>query len=145
MNRWPVSTHVLIILFVFLVSAGLAKGDEAEFTRYEMGFKNFVACELTRIGPTSYFAGKSVDITMIDVYEVRTESGLVIITGAVQCFVEDTYKTLYGAVGVKTIMDREKVAYFTIRSKDFSILATELMRHPYKERCGWSRYRVDIN
>ncbi|MEE4364472.1 MAG: hypothetical protein V2J08_11090 [Desulfotignum sp.] len=145
MNRWPVSTHLFILLFVFLASAVLAGGDEAQFVRYEMGFKNFVTCELTRIGPTSYFKGKSVDITMIDVYEARTESGLVIITGAVQCFVEDTYKTLYGAVGVKTIMDREKVVYFTIRSKDFSILATELMRHPYKERCGWSRYRVDIN
>ncbi len=145
MMRWPISTYLFVFLSVFLASAGLARGDEAQFRRYEMGFKNFVTCELTRIGPTSYFKGKSVDITMIDVYEVRTESDLVIITGAVQCFVEDTYKTLYGAVGVKTIMGTEKVVYFTIRSKDFSILATELMRYPYKERCGWSRYRVDIN
>ncbi len=145
MIRWPLSTYLFVFVSFFLASAGLAGGDEAQFGRYEMGFKNFVTCELTRIGPTSYFKGKSVDITMIDVYEARTESDLVIITGAVQCFVEDTYKTLYGAVGVKTIMDREKVMYFTIRSKDFSILATELMRHPYKERCGWSRYRVDIN
>lgn len=149
MNRRPISIYLFVFLsvflFVFLASAGLARAAEDRFSRYEAGFTNFVTCELTRIGPSSYFKGKPVDITMIDVYDVRAESGLVIITGAVQCFVEDTYKTLYGAVGVKTIMDTEKVVYFTIRPKDFSILATELMRYPYKERCGWSRYRVDIN
>jgi len=145
MKQWPVSVYLFVFLTVFLASAGPARVAEDRFSRYEKGFENFVTCELTRIGPTSYFKGKSVDITMLDVYEVRTESDLVIITGAVQCFVEDSYKTLYAAVGVKTIMEREKVVYFTIRPKDFTILATELMRHPYKERCGWSRYRVDIN
>ena len=149
MTRWPISTHLFVFLsvflFVFLASAGLARAAEDRFSRYETGFKNFLTCELTRIGPTAYFKGKSVDITMIDVYDVRTESDLVIVTGAVQCFVEGTYKTLYAALGVKAIMDTDKVVYFTIRPKDFSILATELMRYPYKERCGWSRYRVDIN
>ncbi|MCA1794103.1 MAG: hypothetical protein ABR534_00055 [Desulfotignum sp.] len=145
MTRGTIPFYLPALLVFFLVSAAVCRAAEDGFDRYEMGFKNFVTCELTRIGLTSYFKGKSVDITMIDVFEVRAESDLVIITGAVQCFVEDTYKTLYAAVGVKTIMDSEKVMYFTIRPKDFSILATELMRYPYKERCGWSRYRLNIN
>lgn len=135
---------VLTIVFFIVSGAGFARGAE-DFSGYEMGFTNFITCELTRMGPDSYFKGKSVEITMIDVYMVRNESDLVIITGAVQCFVEDTAKTLYAALGVKTVMDREKVMYFTTRPRDFSILATELMRYPYKERCGWSRYRLDIN
>ncbi|MFO7910795.1 MAG: hypothetical protein R6V15_01395 [Desulfotignum sp.] len=141
----PVYLVLTIVFFiVFLFSAGFSRGAE-DFSRYERGFTNFITCELTRIGPDSYFKGKSVEITMIDVYMVRTESDLVIITGAVQCFVEDTAKTLYAALGVKTVIDREKVMYFTTRPENFSILATELMRYPYKERCGWSRYRLDIN
>ncbi len=135
---------VVIVLFI-VFCAKFSHGAEDGFSRYEMGFTNFITCELTGMGPNAYFKGKSVEITMIDVYTVRNESDLVIITGAVQCFVEETAKTVYAALGIKTVMGREKVMYFTIRPKDFSILATELMRYPYKERCTWSRYRLDIN
>jgi hypothetical protein len=145
MTRWPKPFYLPALLLFSLVSATVSGAAEDGFRRYEAGFTNFVTCELTRIGQGSYFQGKSVDITMINVFDVRPESDLVIITGAVQCFVEDTYQTLYAAVGVKTIMDKEKVMYFTIRPDDFSILATELMRYPYKERCGWSRYLLDIH
>jgi hypothetical protein len=144
MTRWPIPFYLPALMLFFLISAAVSWAADDEFRRYEAGFTNFVTCELTRIGQGAYFQGKSVDITMIDVFEVRPESDLVIITGAVQCFVEDTYLSFYAAVGVETIMEREKVMYFTIRPQDFSILATELMRYPYKERCGWSRYRLDM-
>ena len=82
---------------------------------------------------------------MIDLFEIQRESDLVIITVAVRCAIDDRYQVLYVALGVETILEKEQVTYYTIRPNDFSIIATELMRFPYKERCPWSRYWVDID
>ncbi|MCP4672666.1 MAG: hypothetical protein GY857_15330, partial [Desulfobacula sp.] len=89
--------------------------------------------------------GKAFKITMIDFFDVQIESDMEIVTGAVQCFVVDKHITLYAAVGLKTIKDTKQVLYYTIRKRDFSILATELLKYPYKERCKWSQYWVDID
>ena len=110
-----------------------------------MGFKNFITCELTRAGAVDYFKGKNFKITMVDLFALQRESDMVIITGAVRCVVEDSFQLLYVAVGVEAIMDKEQVTYYTVRKDDFSILATELMQFPYKERCPWSRYWVDLD
>jgi hypothetical protein len=115
------------------------------FTRYEMSFKNFLTCELTRTGARDHFKGKSFKVTMIDLFSLQRESDMVIITGAVRCAVGDSHRLLYVAVGVETILDKEQVTYYTVRDVDFSILATELMKFPYKERCPWSRYWVDMD
>ncbi|MCP3944487.1 MAG: hypothetical protein GY710_23820 [Desulfobacteraceae bacterium] len=120
-----------------------AQGDE--FTKYEMSFKNFLTCELTRTGAINHFEGKAFKITMIDLFSIQRESGMVILTGAVRCAVEGRYFVLYAALGVEAILDKEKVSYYTIRKKDFSILVTGLIRFPYKERCPWSRYWVDTD
>ncbi|MBU0972148.1 MAG: hypothetical protein KKC20_15960 [Proteobacteria bacterium] len=130
-------------MLIWMPSLLLAQDNE--FTRYEMSFKNFLTCELTRTDARNHFKGKSFKITMIDLFDIQRESGMVIITGAVQCFVEDRYLTLYAALGVETIIDKETVSYYTVRSTDFSILATELIRFPYKERCPWSQYWVDTD
>ncbi|SDT94721.1 hypothetical protein SAMN04487931_103133 [Desulfobacula phenolica] len=130
-------------MFVFLSSPLIA--DEYEFKRLEMSFKNFMTCELTRTNAIDHFNGKPFKITMIDLFDIQNESDLKIITGAIECFVGDKHLTLYAAVGLKIIMDREQVVYYTIRDKDFSILATELIKFPYKERCKWSPYWLDID
>lgn len=134
----------LLLLFVFCGPNSLI-ADGFEFSRIEMSFKNFIRCELTRTGATNHFKGKSFKITMIDLFDIQNESDLKIISGAVKCFVDDKYVTLYAVVGLKTIMGTEQIVYYTIRNKDFSILATELFKHPYKERCKWSQYWIDIN
>ena len=134
----------LFLLLTCLLPASL-RADTNEFTRYEMSFKNFLTCELTRTGAMDHFKGKTFKITMIDLFSLQRESDMVIITGAVRCVVEDRFQVLYAAVGVESIMDKEQVTYYTVRKDDFSILATELMQFPYKERCPWSRYWVDLD
>lgn len=132
-------------LFVYVSClSGLLNADEIEFNRLEMAFKNFIGCELTRTDAVEYFTGKPFTITMIDVFDIQTESEMKIITGAIKCFVVDRHQTLYAAVGVNTIMGKDQVGYFTIRYDDFSILATELFRFPYKERCKWSAYGLNL-
>ncbi|WP_022668755.1 hypothetical protein [Desulfospira joergensenii] len=132
------------ILFQTLFSDPLAAG-EYEFAGYEARFRNFVTCELTRTGAVSPFKGKAFKITMIDLFDVRDEGDLTIVTGAVRCSVEDGFQVLYVALGVETLSGKEHVVYYTIREKDFTILATELMKFPYKERCPWTRYWIDLD
>ena len=115
-----------------------------EFAGYEARFKNFVTCDLTRTGAVSYFKGKSFTITMVDLFDVREEGDLTVVTGAIQCSVEGDSHVLYAALGVETLSGKEHVVYCTIREKDFTILATELMKFPYKERCSWTRYWIDL-
>lgn len=119
--------------------------DDFEFNRVEMSFKNFIKCELTRTDATDYFNGKPFKITMIDLFDIQNESDLKIITGAIECFVVEKHLTLYVAVGLKSILGKEQVVYYSIRDKDFSILATELIKFPYKERCKWSQYWIDLD
>ena len=135
----------LISLSCLLFASSSLTADEFEFKQVEMSFKNFLTCELTRTDATNHFNGKPFKITMIDLFDIQTEADLKIITGAVECFVVDKSLTLYAAVGIKTILGKEQVVYFTIRDKDFSILATELIKFPYKERCKWSPYWVDVD
>jgi hypothetical protein len=138
--------HFYCILFgVMMLLPRAIFADTDEFTRYEMSFKNFLTCELTRTGAVTPFKGKNFKITMIDLFALQRESDMVIITGAVRCVVEDSFQVLYVAVGVETILDKEQVTCYTVRQDDFSILATELMKFPYKERCPWSRYWVDLD
>lgn len=144
----PDSTKRLFFLIVALAvfAEGLlmiVKADEFDFRKEEMSFKNFITCELTRTDAFDHFSGKPFKISMIDLFDVWMESDIKIVTGAVQCFVEDHYRTLYAAVGIVKTLDKEQVAYYTIRTKDFSLLATELMRYPYKERCDWLEYWID--
>lgn len=139
-----------IIFFSFILTGLLFQSnpltaDDFEFSQMEMSFKNFITCELTRTDATSHFNGKPFKITMMDLFDIQTESDLKIVTGAVECFVVDKSITLYAAVGIKTILSKEQVMYYTIRDKDFSILATELIQFPYKERCKWSPYWVDVD
>jgi hypothetical protein len=138
--------HFYCILFgVMMLLPRAIFADTDEFTRYEMSFKNFLTCELTRTGAVTPFKGKEFKITMIDLFALQRESDMVIITGAVRCVVEDSFQVLYVAVGVETILDKQQVTCYTLQQNDFSILATELMKFPYKERCPWSRYWVDLD
>jgi len=136
---------ILLSLFLvtFFISSPLI-GDEFEFNKIEMSFKNFLHCELTRTDATQHFKGKPFKITMIDLFDIQNEADLKIITGAVECFVVDKYITLYVAIGLKSLVGKEQVMYYTTRDKDFTILATELIKFPYKERCNWSQYLVNI-
>jgi len=137
---------ISISLFMAIVFCSIGVcADEFEFNKMSASFKNFVTCELTRTDATNHFEGKSFKITMVDLFDVQNESDLKIITGAVECFVEKKYITLYVAVGLKTTLGKEQVAYYIIRNKDFSILGTELIRYPYKERCGWTQYWIDLD
>ena len=144
MKKIIIPSVLSIFIFTFFLSKPLI-ADDFEFNQLEMSFKNFMKCELTRTGATHHFAGKPFKITMIDLFDIQNESDLKIITGAVECFVVDKHLTLYAAVGVKTILGSEQVVYYTIRNKDFAILATELIKFPYKERCKWSQYWIDID
>ncbi len=135
---------IFISCFIILFSNSLFAG-EFEYSILEKQFENFVRCELTRTNAVDHFKGNPFKITMIDLFDIQSESDLKIVTGAVQCVVGKTSKMLYLAVGVKKILEKEQVVYYTIRKNDFSILATELIKFPYKERCKWSEYWVDID
>ncbi len=130
-----------LILLLFTYSYA----DEYEFATLEKQFENFIRCELTRTNAVSHFKGQPFQITMVDLFDIQSESDLQIVTGAVQCFVKKSYHRLYVAVGIKKIMEKSQVVFYTIRKKDFSILATELIKYPYKERCKWSEYWIDID
>lgn len=142
--KTTIPVFVSVFMFVAFLSTPLFADDFA-FNRLEMSFKNFITCELTRIDAVNHFNGKSFTIKMIDLFDVKTESDIKIITGTVNCLVVDTHQTLYAAVGLTTILGKEQVTYFTIRDKDFSLLATELIKYPYKERCKWSPYWIDLD
>ena len=136
--------YIFCILFGLLIFIpGSPRAESMEFVEYEMGFKNFLTCEFTRTNARDHFNGRTFKIIMIDLFGIQRESGMVIITGAVHCFVEGSYQTLYTALGLETILDREQVNYYRVHKKDFSILATELIKYPYKDGCPWSRYWVD--
>jgi hypothetical protein len=132
---------VALVLFSF----GISFSEESDYERTRMSFSNFVRCELTRTNANNYFNGKSFEITMVNMYGIRQEGNIQIVTGAIDCFVQKKHALLYVAVGVKTLMGHEKVSFFVVRKHDFSILATELMNYPYKERCAWSQYWIDID
>ena len=138
-------SFILAVIFILVSGVVQAFAADAAFYKYEAAFKNFVTCELTRTDAVSHFKGKPFSITMINLHNIQPESGMAILTGAVQCSVDGKYKTLYPAVGVRTVEGRDVVSYYTIRKKDFQILATELFRYPYKERCPWSRYWIDLD
>ena len=126
-----------------LISPSMA--DEFEFAGYEARFKNFCTCELTRTGANPVFGTKPFEITMIDVFSIKNEGDLTVVSGAIQCSVKGKFHFLYAALGIENLRGRDQVAYYTLRKKDFSILATELMKFPYKERCPWARYWVDTH
>ncbi|WDP93416.1 MAG: hypothetical protein HUN04_26335 [Desulfobacter sp.] len=128
-----------------LACTGPVKAEDNEYDKYAAGFKNFITCELTRTDAADHFKGKPFTITMVSLHDIRPESGMKILCGAVQCFVDGGYRTLYVAVGVEPVAGREKVSYYTIRKKTFSILASELFRFPYMERCPWTRYWIDLD
>lgn len=135
----------VLMLSAFMMSPCLIMADDVDFIKMEMSFKNFMRCELTRTDADNHFKGKAFSITMIDLFDIQLESDMKIITGAVECFVEDKHVTLYAAVGLKDILEKEQVLYYVIRKKDFSILATELIKFPYKERCKWTQYWIDLD
>ena len=132
----------LVLVLLFFNTCG---AETLDYERTRMSFVNFVRCELTRTNAKNHFKGKPFEITMINLFDAIQEGELLILTGAVDCFVETRHEILYVAVGVKYLMGNEKVSYFLVRKEDFSILATELMKYPYKERCGWSQYWIDID
>lgn len=135
----------LIPVFFLAVFTRPLLADDYEFNKMEKSFKNFLTCELTRTNAVNHFKGKPFTITMIDLFDIQEESGLTIVTGAVNCFVENKQEFLYVAVGTKKILGKMQVVYLTFRKQDFSILATELIRYPYKERCPWSQYWIDLD
>ncbi len=141
---------ITIIFFIFATFVTIMFNNktyagEAEFNETKACFENFVRCELTRTSAKNYFDGKAFTISMVDFFDIKKEGDIIIITGAIECWVSEKYINLYAAVGVKEIFEKKKVSYLVIRKKDFSIIATELMNYPYKERCGWSQYWVDID
>ncbi len=143
-------THLLTMgITLILVSMAPSPSPWAvEISAYErtrMCFTNFVRCELTRTGAVSHFNGKPFEITMINLFDAVHEGNLLIVTGAVDCFVGNKHQTLYAAVGVRTLLDREKVSFFVVKRQDFTTLATELMKYPYKDRCDWTQYWIDID
>ncbi len=133
-----------LLLAAFLVPPSLSFG-ETDFIREEARFRNFVTCELTRNGALSYFDEQPFTITMVDLFAVARELDLTVLTGAAQCSVNGVDKTLYLAVGVRQVEDSNQVQYFVVRHRDFRILGTELMRYPYKQKCGWQQYWVDTD
>jgi len=145
MFRLMVKINILFFIFIFVFQPNFSVAGEFEFNKLAMSFKNFVTCELTRTDATDHFKGKPFKITMIDLFDIQNESDLKIITGAIECFVVDKHLTLYTAVGLKSIMGKEQVVYYMIRDEDFSILSTQLIKFPYKERCKWSQYWIDVD
>ncbi len=133
----------LYFLSIFpIASHAIDNGDNYEKTK--KCFENFATCELNRSDALDHFDGKPFKIIMINFFDAVQEGDLLIVTGAVKCWVDGKYENLFIAVGVRELMGYEKVYYYLVRKKDFITLATELMNYPYKERCRWDRYWIDI-
>ncbi len=134
---WYVLLHLICATDVY--------GESSAFERHRVSFENFMTCELTRLTAPHPFDGKPFDIIMASVFDIRKESGIVIVTGAVTCDVQGEFKTLHVVAGLRTIMGKEHISFYVARPEHFTLLATQLMRFPYKDRCTWSRYRVPLN
>ncbi|WP_245569004.1 hypothetical protein [Desulfobacter curvatus] len=132
-----------VIFIFFLTVPGTGRGADQEFYELEAGFKNFIQCELTRTDAENHFKGKAFTVAMVNLFNVTRELDITILTGAVKCDVQGQYQTLYVAMGLRDLREKKVVSYFTVRDKDFRILATELIRYPYKERCPWTRYWIN--
>ncbi|MCG8549086.1 MAG: hypothetical protein MI799_01640 [Desulfobacterales bacterium] len=131
------------ICILFLTVRGTGHGQDEAFYELKAGFKNFIECELTRTDAENHFKGKPFAVAMVNLFNVTKELDISILTGTVKCDVQGEYRTLYVAIGLRKLKGKRVVSYFIVRHKDFRILATELMRHPYKERCPWSRYWIN--
>ncbi len=132
----------LLILVRCLTIPGTSHGADQDFYDLEAGFKNFIQCELTRTDAENHFKGKDFSVSMVKLFNVTRELDITILTGTVMCDVQGKYQTLYVAMGVTDLSGKKVVSYYTVRDKDFRILATELIRYPYKERCPWARYWI---
>ena len=130
-----------VIFILFLMVAGTGRAEQG-FYELKAGFGNFIQCELTRTDAENYFKGKSFAVAMVNLFNVTQELDITILTGTVKCDVKGQYRTLYVAMGLRELKGKTVVSYFTIRHKDFRILATELLRYPYKERCPWAQYWI---
>lgn len=136
-------TKIYGVIFIFFLTVPVTgRGADMQFEDLKARFKNFVQCELTRTDAQNPFKGKAFNVAMVNLFNVTTELDITILTGAVKCDVQGKYQTLYVALGVRELKGKKVVSYFTIRHKDFRILATELIRYPYKERCPWARYWI---
>ncbi len=135
----------LVVLLLWGFSPLVPQSHCSDYNAYKQGLSNFVTCEMTRTGAKSYFQGKPFTITMVELFNIQQEGDLTILTGAVRCSVQKKFHVLHVALGLETILGKEKVSYFLMREKDFFILATELLKYPYKERCPWARYWIDID
>ncbi len=145
MRIMPDKLFFCIIVFSLCVFICIGHGfaNENDYQGMNMKFNNFLQCELTRVGAPDYFNGKSFKITAINLFDVKKEGDLTIVTGIVKCWVVNRFETLFAAVGVKQLFGHEKVYYLFIQKHDFSVLATQLEKYPYKDRCAWSRYSLD--
>jgi len=132
-----------VICILFITVPGTVRGENQDFYELEAGFKNFVQCELTRTDAEDHFKGKNFNIVMVNLFNVTRELDITILTGTIKCDVQGQYRTLYVAMGLRDLREKMVISYFTIRDKDFRILATELIRYPYKERCPWTRYWIN--
>ena len=131
--------------FISLPSFALSDIESSdEYERLKNSFSNFITCELTRSDPVDYFNGKQYKVIVVNLFDAVDEGDIRIVSGSVKCWVENKYEMMYIAVGLKKLMGKEKVYYFVARHSDFEILATELMNYPYKERCQWDRYWIDL-
>ncbi|ACN15067.1 hypothetical protein HRM2_19660 [Desulforapulum autotrophicum HRM2] len=137
--------RIVMAMVVVFMASSLWAAEISEYERTRMCFTNFIRCELTRTGAVSPFNGKPFEITMINLFDAVHEGDLLIVTGAVDCFVDNKHEHLYTAVGIRKLMGQEKVGFFVVKKQDFTILAPELMRYPYKERCDWTQYWIDID
>ena len=135
----------IFFLLSFLFISQNVFADEYSFLKVEKSFKNFLRCELKRDNAENHFNAKPFTIGMIDLFDIQKEADITIITGAVKCIVEHKHINLYVALGVKEIMGKSQVLYYQVEKRDFNTQATTLLKYPYKERCQWSQYWIDIN
>lgn len=144
MDKMDKITKICSVIFIlFLTVAGTGRGAGLEFYELKVRFKNFIQCELTRTDAENHFKGKNFTVAMVNLFDVNKELDITILTGTVKCDVQGQYRTLYVAMGLRDLKGKKVVSYFTIRHKDFRILATELIRYPYKERCPWAQYWIN--
>ncbi|MBF0412681.1 MAG: hypothetical protein HQK70_08215 [Desulfamplus sp.] len=135
----------LTILSFWVISPALSFDEEQMYEKTRVCYENFIKCELTRTDADEHFDGKPFKIVMINLFSVVREGDLLIVTGAVNCWVVDKHEKLFVALGIRKVLDHEQVSYYVVRKKDFSTTATELMNYPYKERCEWRQYWLDLN
>lgn len=137
---------LFFLLSVFYITPVFVHAGE--FGKVNDSFDNFIKCELKTSLMDKYFGGEPYEIEYIRLYTVNVEGDITVLTGAVKCTISEKNSVsekkivLYLAAGLIELLGNKEISYFYSSKVDFRILATGVMKFPYKGDCKWQEFAM---